>query len=301
MEPEFKAKQIHVDIKRDDLIDPIISGNKYRKLKAHLLDFRAQDYAGIVTMGGPWSNHVHALAKCCFDQGIPLTCIIRGPEPKQYSQMLRDVMNWQAELVFISRTDYRQLRESYRSTSSAHILNDYADYYFIPEGGFGSQALAGCRDIAAEITEHITEQYDYLYLAVGTGTTMAGLLAAESSGAKEIIGVCALDAGDSHKSTIKKLAVQNQTDWQLCRDFIGSGFAKSSEDLEDFMWQVYQDTGVITEPVYTAKALYALYQHVREDRFKPETRLLFLHTGGLQGLRGFNSDICQKLAAAAGF
>ena len=295
----FKQKNIQVEIKRDDVIDPIISGNKFRKLQGHLADYQRGDFSGFISMGGPWSNHLHALAKVCYDSKLPLVCLIRGPEPKTYSQALVDITNWGARLVFLTRAEYRELREAYISNkiSETETLKSYDKHYFLPEGGYGQQAMVGIEALANELPS----DYDYIYLGVGTGTTMAGLINAYRGTATKIMGILALKAGNSQSETIKRLCPEPKHSWQLYDDFVGSGFAQSSHELETFMAHIYNEVALITEPVYTAKALYGLCQHIDKSVIQRDSKVLFLHTGGLQGLRGYSSETCRKLAIAAGF
>lgn len=302
--PLFDERNIQVDVKHDDLIDPIISGNKFRKLQHHLKLVKKGSYRGVLSMGGPWSNHLHALAKVCYDQKIPLVAFVRGPEPQNYSATLNDIQNWQTKLIFLSRADYRSLRNSYEKNidtqtilSEFDILRPYMDCYFIPEGGFGEAAIAGIEQLCNELPA----DYSYIYLGVGTGTTMAGLVNSYQGREATIMGVLAVNAGDSQLETIKTLATNPVNNWQLTSDYVGNGFAKSSDELEAFMWQVFQTSGLITEPVYTAKALHALYDDVIHGHLESNQKVLFLHTGGLQGLRGYSSVICQSLAREAGF
>ena len=277
---------IAVDVKRDDLIHPTLSGNKYRKLKGHIKKYSSTDYEGIITMGGAWSNHLHATGWVCNQLGISLQVIVRGPEPKHLSDTLSDIQAWGSEIEFVSRAEYRQLRECYETQSKdvPPCLAKRPNHYFIPEGGRHKQSLEGMAELASEL-EHT---YDAVYMAVGTATTLASLIAHWHNPATIFNGILAIDAEASQLQTLNLIAPDNSNPLLLRKDYLFGGYAKCSAELSEFIIATQQTYGLILEPVYTAKAFYALTEDVNSGRIKPNSRILFIHSGGLQGLRGFS-------------
>lgn len=290
---------VQVDIKRDDLIDPLISGNKWRKLTGHVASLSNQQQPHLVTMGGVWSNHVHATARLCALNNWQCTAIIRGPEPSQLTPMLTDIQHWNSGIKFISREDYRQLRTASEASDDEMIqqLTGIRDAYFIPEGGNHSASLEGFKTLA----EQLAPDYHAIYMAVGTGTSLAGVLSHYRNPETQFHGILALQAGDSQAVTIEQLTGEHHDRLHLNADCTFGGFAKTTQALNEFIYRVWQATGLITEPVYTAKALYALYQDVQRGLYPEDSRLLFIHTGGLQGLRGYQDRRLQELCRQAGF
>ena len=296
----FRLKQstlpeLTIDIKRDDLIHPMLSGNKIRKLLGHLQHLIAGSYAGLVSMGGPWSNHLHACSWLCHQLEIPFTAIIRGQEPSNYSDTLQDMVAWGTVLQFVTRAEYRAIRDYYENVSPdiPAILAQLNHCYFIPEGGRDTKALLGLKQLADELAH----DYDAVYIGVGTGTTLAGLLTHWTNPKTQFYGVLAVDAVDSQVLTIDELAPETSVRYSLLNEFTFGGFAKVDEQLLTFISNVFNDSQIPLEPIYTAKAMYALQQHINEGRYDEEAKILFIHTGGLQGLRGYMQSELEPLKA----
>ena len=287
---------ISIDIKRDDLIHPTLSGNKIRKLYGYLEQLKDNDYAGVVTMGGPWSNHLHACGWLCHELSIPMHAIVRGQKPANYSSTLTDLINWDVSLHFVSRADYRQLRDYYEEKQSAKpdLLEQFSDCLFIPEGGRAQDADIGMATLAQELSH----DYDAVYLGVGTATTFACLMAHWTNPSTKFYGVLAVDAIASQQQTIEELAPQRANSFELISEYTFGGFAKTNNELEYFMLKVFSESQLLLEPVYTAKALFALDDHIKQGRHNTDARILFLHTGGLQGLRGYQKSSLAPLAKA---
>ncbi|PCJ45786.1 MAG: hypothetical protein COA74_15045 [Gammaproteobacteria bacterium] len=283
---------ISLYIKRDDLIDNIISGNKFRKLKYSLSQYESSNYAGIVSFGGPWSNHLHALASLAKLYKIPLVTIIRGEKPPVLSDMLSDIIEAGAEVHYVSRVDYKDCRDALeRGNLKQHsLIKQWKNYLVIPEGGATNNALAG----VAEILTENDQVFDAIYLACGTATTLAGLsIGLPNNSVTKIIGIAALKAGNSLEHSVQRLLKENgvltseQKNWVIDHQFHFGGFAKVKPELLEFMKGLFERTQLITEPVYTGKTLYALYHHIEEGYFTPGSQIMMLHSGGLQGLRGY--------------
>jgi len=276
----FTAKGVEFYIKRDDLLHSIVSGNKWRKLKyilEHALNLGADT---IVSMGGAYSNHLHALAFAGTCLGLKTIAYVRGEKPDVLNPTLSDLLAWGMQLRFVSRAEYRQLR-AFKAHDSLPDLK--AGQYWLPEGGATELALQG----VAEIVREIDTEFDVLVAACGTGTTLAGLIRAAPPQAK-VVGVAALKgAGFLHKDVEQLLheADTGRRDWSIVLDYHFGGFGKTSAELIDFMRRFYADHAVPIEPVYTGKTLFAIYDLLKQAYFKPGQRIIMLHTGGLQGAR----------------
>lgn len=260
-------------IKRDDLIHPFISGNKWRKLKYYLNYANTHHKTKLVTVGGAYSNHVLATACAGAVYGYQTKAFIRGEEIKELNHMLTLCKLYGMELEFVTRDAYRQKDGLYADVRE--------DTLIIPEGGYGELALQGC----AEIADELTQEYDYVVTAVGTGATLAGLAkgAAVRQPNCKIIGICALKGAEYLNGEISAL-IPDLNNWELLHDYHQGGYAKTTPELIDFLKTFTAQTGVLIDPVYTAKTAYAITDLIKQGYFKPNSKVLMLHTGGLMGL-----------------
>ena len=269
-------------IKRDDLLHPIVSGNKWRKLKHILRHALAVNTHTLISMGGAYSNHLHALAYIGKLLGLKTMGIIRGEKtPDTITPTLQDALAWGMKLEFISRTDYRQLRQY---SGWQDLPNQKPGQYWLPEGGAHTLALAG----VAELLDEIEISYDVLCVPCGTGTTLAGLIEAAPLNVK-LIGFAALKHADFLVNDVKKHLSKNPANWSINFDYHFGGFAKTTDALTTFIKAFEQEQQVPLEPVYTGKMLYGIFDLIGKNYFKPGSRIIALHTGGLQGKRGFTT------------
>lgn len=275
--PLLQHHNIKLSIKRDDLLHPVISGNKWRKLKYGLIHAINRQADTLISMGGSHSNYLHALAYVGNKLHLNTIGIIRGEQPAQLNPTLTDMRAWGMDLRFISRSDYLIYR-TYKKTGDVPGLT--ANEYWFPEGGASQFGLPGVSELVAEINE----PYDYLSVACGTGTTLAGLIGASTG---QILGFAALKNADYLRDDIKQLLSQNYSNWQLITDYHCGGFAKINPELVRFIQDFEQITTVPLEPIYTGKMLYGLFDLIGKGYFKSGQRIIALHTGGLQGNRGF--------------
>ncbi len=279
-DPELTDRQLELWIKRDDLLHPIISGNKWRKLKYILNHALRSGADSIVSMGGAYSNHLHALAFTGKALGLKTTGYIRGERPTQLNATLKDLLDWGMALRFVSRSDYRQLRD-YKTPDSLPDLQ--GGQYWLPEGGATDLALQG----VAELVDEIEIGFDTLAVACGTGTTLAGLLSSPLT--HRAIGVAALNGGDFLSEDVEQLlnkqGMSSHANWQILIDHHFGGFAKTTPALLRFMDDFQQRYGIELEPIYTGKLLFALYDLIRQGYFPVGQRIVAIHTGGLQGKR----------------
>lgn len=270
-------------IKRDDLLHPQVSGNKFRKLKYPLQALAGQP-AHLVSMGGLWSNHLHALAHAAAIAGFPATALVRAAEGMN-SAMLDDCRALGMHIRFVSREAYRALRDDTEAWRQ-HLPDSSAQHVWLPEGGSAATALHG----VAELVGELEFTPDLMVLACGTGATMAGVLAG-LRGQGNVIGVAAFKNAEYLHAEVARLltaagypAHQN---YQLLTTFHHGGYAKVSTELSAFCQNFFEDTGILLEPVYTGKMLFALRQLWLSGQIAREAKVVAVHTGGLQGLRGY--------------
>ncbi|PKM11145.1 MAG: 1-aminocyclopropane-1-carboxylate deaminase [Gammaproteobacteria bacterium HGW-Gammaproteobacteria-3] len=265
-------------IKRDDLLHPIISGNKWRKLKYILNHALSLNCKRIISMGGAYSNHLHALAFIGHELGLETVGLIRGE--RQSTPTLTDLQRAGMQLNFVSREKYRTLRQ-YKSWQALPGLTP-TDYW-LPEGGAVALALTGVAELVAEIDQ----AYDIICLPCGTGTTLAGVIQAVPE-TIEVWGFAALKGAGFLTRDIEQLLPAPRDNWRLSQAYHFGGFARGKPELTAFIKQFRGANAIPLEPVYTGKMLYGLYDLIEQGRFKPGQRIIAIHTGGLQGNRGFD-------------
>lgn len=281
-------------VKRDDLLHPDVSGNKFRKLKYPLL--AVQNFSpSLVTMGGAWSNHLHALAHAAKLARYPVTALVRGHDDLNtpLSATLLDCKNLGMQIHFVSRIDYRELRSDPNAWRK-HIANASASHVWLPEGGSAPAALHGVAELVDELFNSPFESEDCalttLVVACGTGATLAGLLAG-LRGRGRVLGIAAISNAGYLQAEIASLLQQAgypaYQNYELLTDFHHGGYAKAPPALRQFCADFSADTGIPIEPVYTGKMFYALHKLAQEGYFDPAERVVAIHTGGLQGARGF--------------
>ncbi len=276
--PALEEHGIELHIKRDDLLHPIISGNKWRKLKYTLLYALNNGHQHLISMGGAYSNHLHALAYLGYKLNIKTTGLIRGEQPEQYNQTLTDLKKWGMTLEFVSRSDFRELRKN--RAHNEKLEKQYGGFW-IPEGGANTYALKG----VTEILKEIDIEFDTLALACGTGTTLAGL-AKTLPEKKRVLGFSSLKGGGFLKKDIKKLIKNNSlTNWSINFDYHFGGFAKTNDELISFIKEFESLNNIPLEPIYNGKMLFGLIDMVKKDYFKKGLKIIAIHTGGLQGNR----------------
>lgn len=276
-DPCLDLRGVELWMKRDDLLHPIVSGNKWRKLKYILDHALSLGASKIVSMGGAYSNHLHALAYVGHRLGLQTMGFIRG-EP-QSNPTLNDLRRWGMHLQFVSREDYRKLRQYKHWHSLPEIDNDA---YWLPEGGAVDLALQG----VAELVSEIDLQFDVICCPCGTGTTLAGVIEAVRPDIR-VIGFSALKGGSFLRRDVEALLTQSRDNWDIVTDYHFGGFAKTRSELFEFIEDFSKKSSIQLEPVYTGKMLYGIYDLLNKGFFKPGQRVIVLHSGGLQGNRGF--------------
>jgi 1-aminocyclopropane-1-carboxylate deaminase/D-cysteine desulfhydrase-like pyridoxal-dependent ACC family enzyme len=258
---ELDLHHIQLDVLRLDKIHPVISGNKWFKLKEWLTTAISQGRRQIVTFGGAWSNHILAAACTAHYAGFSSTGIIRGEKPANPSPTLLGAEEYGMQLVYISREEYRKKEEP---AYLADLAARYPNAIIIPEGGAGQPGITGSMDILKQVDSSL---YTHILCAVGTGTTCKGLMAAAGPG-QEVIGVSV-----------------------LAPPYHFGGYARHTPDLLNFMNSWYLATGIPSDIVYTGKLFYAAMDMVRKGEFPPNAKLLLIHSGGLQGNRSLPAGV----------
>lgn len=264
-----------VDILRLDKISPVISGNKWFKLRYHLEKARSEGKKTILTFGGAWSNHILATAAACQPDGLSSIGIIRG-ESNILTPTLIAAQERGMHLVFISRSEYAKKEIPYRYVGH--------DNYIINEGGFGELGAKG----AATILDYCDSSYSHICCAVGTGTMMAGLINGAKPG-QEVIGIPVLKNHPELAGGIQSLVTDQTKQWTLVRDYHFGGYAKYNPTLLAFMNEFYRHTTIPSDFVYTAKLFYAVKQLINAQFFPAGSKILVIHSGGLQGNQSLES------------
>ena len=271
-------------VKRDDLIHPVISGNKYRKLKYIMQDVVSKNARGIITFGGCFSNHIHAVAAYSDMEQIPSIGIIRG-ENDPNNPTLFYASSQGMKLFFVSRADYRQ---KHLSDTVTQILDAHPDYYVVPEGGDHPLARPGLAELVNEL-EHQTGAPDYLALAAGTGATAATLIREiKKKGWATRVMIFSAVKDRSLPSKIANDAGVDETDFTFLDQYCMGGYAKSNKEYLSFLTTFYAKTSIPVDPIYNGKVVFGLHDLIGQGYFKEGARLVWLHTGGLQGIDGFN-------------
>lgn len=273
--PSFGLFQ-KVDLLRLDLLHPIVSGNKFYKLR-HYIEFAlAKGVSTVASFGGPYSNHIVALAYTAKEAGLKSIGYIRTNADEPMTPSLKEAKAYGMELVYSGRTDFQSKKEAILQSSEANT-----DCYFIDEGGYG---IVGANGAATILTENNTTQYDYIICAVGTGTMLAGIINAAEPNQK-IIGIPVLKNEGSIESEINALLEDKNRPYTLLHQFHQGGYAKTNPMMLDFMNRLWDAEKIPTDIVYTSKLLFGVGQLIKENYFEKNATILVIHSGGLQGNR----------------
>lgn len=284
--PQLAPYGISLSIKREDEIHPLISGNKYRKLKYNLAEAKRKGETTLLTFGGAFSNHIAATACVGYEQGFKTVGVIRGEEleTKWHENPTLNLAAKQGmEFLFVDR-------ETYRTKSAPEFLTElearYGPFHLLPEGGTNALAVQGCQEI---LTPQDAD-FDVIACSVGTGGTVAGLINASHS-QQQVLGFSALK-GDFLHADIRKFA--NSSHWGLVTDYHFGGYAKVTAELVEFINDFKGQTGIPLDPIYTGKMLFGIVDMARRGRIQKNTKILAIHTGGLQGIVGMNRVLKKK-------
>ena len=284
--PVFNQYGFEVYVKREDLIHPQISGNKYRKLKYNLLEAQSQNHHTLLTFGGAYSNHLVATAAVGKKMGLKTIGLVRGEELSTkflQNPTLAYCVSQNMQLEFISRHSYRL---KHTSEQLEKIYNKFGRVYVLPEGGTNSLAVKGCEEILSPEDAF----FDAICCPVGTGGTIAGLINS-SYPHQQVIGFSALKGTDIQEE-ICKFASNNR--WSFESEGRFGGYAKINSNLVTFINQFYDQTAILWDPIYTAKMVFGLIEKIKAYQWKYGKKILLIHTGGLQSIVGMNQQLQKK-------
>ena len=283
----YSRFDLKVFLKRDDLIHPIVSGNKWRKLKYSIQYALKHEMKGVLTFGGAFSNHLHATAYACHYYNLSSISIIRGEYADVNNPTLSDVIEQGTHLIHVSREEYR-LRNDPKYIEQ--LQNKYPEYLIIPEGGRSEHGMKG----VGEIWNELTLEFDHIIVPVGSSTTLCGLILNKpSKSSTRLHGVaCVKD-----KSLMKRIMdLNSKSAHTVYHDqYVQGGFAKVNAKLIHFINQFKKDHNIQLDPIYTAKMFMAFHDMIDQEYFDPGSFILLVHTGGLQGIRGHNRRYQEKL------
>ena len=277
---------ILLEIKREDLLHPFISGNKFRKMKYNLLQAKTENHHTLLTFGGAYSNHIAAVAYAGKEQGFKTIGVIRGDELGDKiaeNPTLRFAQECGMEFEFVTREAYRHKTEP---DFIANLQEKFGSFYLVPEGGTNEYAIKGCEEILTDEDA----AFDYVCCAVGTGGTISGIINSALPHQK-VLGFPALK-GDFLKDEIRKFATNKN--WELITDYHFGGYGKVNEELIQFINQFYRQTQVPLDPVYTGKMFFGVIDLIQKNYFPDNSKILLIHTGGLQGIQGMNTLLKNK-------
>lgn len=277
---------ITVAIRREDLIHPFVSGNKFRKLKYNLLQAKNENHKTLLTFGGAFSNHIASVAFAGKENDFKTIGIIRGDELRdkiEENPTLKFAQENGMQFDFVSRSDYSD-KENRKFLEK--LKQKFGNFYLIPEGGTNDLAVKGCEEIlTAE-----DSQFDYICCAVGTGGTISGLINSALPHQK-VLGFPALK-GDFLQKEICKFAKTDN--WQLIADYHFGGYGKVNLELINFINNFNQSNKIPLDPVYTSKMVFGIFDLIDKNYFPTNSKILMIHTGGLQGIQGMNQLLAKK-------
>ncbi len=263
---------VRLDVLRSDLVHPVISGNKWFKLQYFVAEAIQYNARSIASFGGAYSNHIVATAYACFISGIPAVGFIRGEKPAKLSHTLQQAADYGMHLHFISREQYRE---------KELLQQQYPQHYWIPEGGYGEKGARG----AAGLLQFVPEAaiYTHIVAAAGTGTMLAGLIRA-SDPAQQVIGISVLKNHTGLENDIRLLLPPGANlHFRLYHEYHFGGYAKHPALLTGYITECWNNYRLPLDMVYTAKAFFATEQLIRRQEIANGSRVLFVHSGGLQG------------------
>ena len=282
----LKNTSVKLFIRREDLIHPFVSGNKFRKLKYNLLEAKNQKKTTLLTFGGAFSNHIAATAFAGKQNGFNTIGIIRGEELASKineNPTLKFAQENGMVFEFVSREAYR-LKES--DGFIENLKNNYGDFYVIPEGGTNDLAVKGCEEILKEDDSF----FDFICSSIGTGGTISGIINSTLPHQK-VLGFPSLK-GDFLQKDIRKFV--HKENWTLISDYHFGGYGKVSIELIEFINSFYQENDIPLDPIYTGKMVFGVIDLIHQGYFPENSKILMIHTGGLQGIQGMNLKLKSK-------
>ena len=279
----FSSSTIESSILRLDKLHPIVSGNKWFKLRYYIEDAIAHNASTIASFGGPYSNHLVALAFAAKENNLKSIGYVRATKEDAITPSLEEALAYGMQLEFIGRTHFQTIKNDLLKTNLHSSIDNYSTYY-IDEGGYGE---LGAKGAATILNEHC-KSYNTIIAAVGTGTMLAGLIQAAAAH-QNVMGIPILKNEASIEAEIKTLLKDSTKPFTLLHRFHQGGYAKTNPALIAFMNQLWETEKIPSDIVYTGKLLYAVDNLLKENYFKAGSKILVIHSGGLQGNRSLPS------------
>lgn len=287
---KFESQNISLHIKREDLLHPEVSGNKFRKLKYNLIRAKKEKRDTLLTFGGAYSNHIAAVAAAGYLMDFKTIGIIRGEELGDdihitllKNPTLKYAVSKGMKLKFVSREEYRNKANL---EFIENLRSQFGNFFLLPEGGTNDLAIKGCREILTEDDAN----FDFICCPVGTGGTIAGIIESAKPSQK-VLGFPALK-GDFLSEEISRFTTHNN--WELVTDYHFGGYGKVSTKLINFINDFNRNYHIPLDPVYTGKMFFGIFDLVEKGAFPQNSRILAVHTGGLQGIEGMNLQLAKK-------
>ena len=274
----LSEKNISLQLKRDDLIHPDISGNKWRKLYLNILEAKKQNKDTILTFGGPFSNHIYASAAAAKLFGLRSIGIIRGEYVDPNNHTLKFAETQGMEIVRISKAIYGSDKET--------IAMQYPEAYIIPDGGNNDLGRMGMKYLAEELNQITPSEEMILVLPIGTGCTMAGLVQHLNKNFS-VLGISVLK-NKSIDAEMASVTKDSEVRYEINHDYHFGGYAKTTKELIDFANKFAEKQAVNIDPIYTAKSMFAIYDLLAKNKFAEGSKIISLHTGGIQGIIPYN-------------
>ena len=283
--PLLNKSDFKIYIKREDKIHPIVSGNKFRKLKYNIQKAKELNKNVVITFGGAYSNHLLATAYVGKVENLKTIAYVRGEELKniKYNSTLQKCKDFGMEFVFISRDDYRKRNELNYILS---IKTRFNNAYIIPEGGTNELGVLGCE----EILNSNDSFFDVICCPVGSGGTISGIINSSSNNHK-VIGFSALK-GSEINNVISKFAYKSN--WKIFDDDIFKGYANIDNRLVDFINIFFKNTGILLDPIYNSKMVYRIIKLIENKEWEFGKKILLVNTGGLQSVKEMNIKLKKK-------
>ena len=273
----LEAHRVRLLVKREDMNHPVISGNKWWKLKHNLAEARKRESHTLLTFGGSYSNHLLATAEAAAILGLKSIGIVRGEPHSPLNSMLAYAQSRGMKLHHLTREAYREKTQPWLIEQ---LREQLGDFFLIPEGGTNALAVHGTREFGEELVREVS--FDYVCLPVGTGGTMAGIVQALRKD-QRAIGISVLKNGNFLREEVSRW-LSLESNWSIETRFDFGGFAKTTPELLDFIERERREHNLPLDPVYTAKALYGVYAMIRDNEIRPSSTVLVIHTGGLWGI-----------------
>lgn len=278
----FSEKKVQVAMLRLDKVDPYISGNKIFKLRFFLKRALENNIKTIVTLGGAFSNHLAATAYACKKCDLKSIAIVRGEKPLKLSPTLQFCLLQDMQLIFVERDLYQDISKG--ELDKFPGLEELNNYIIIPEGGYGIEGSLGAESITTFFDQNL---YTHICVPVGTATTLSGIV--NNISKEKVLGFPSLKGLNDIKERMNFLGTE-KTNWEIISSYHFGGYAKYNQNLIHFMGEFYYKHHIPLDFVYTGKMMYGVYDLIKNNYFEDGSRILCLHTGGLQGNKSLPQD-----------